>query len=300
MNSELYFCQLSDLIISKQANTVMTAEGKITNLLPEEALIEKINLFKPLPWTKYSDQEVKHYLKQIKTNRWISLSQLNNELLIGVQQKYRLKILNNFFRYECKTWKELKTEGSTTHIKIAEQKLLIKSISSTETYLSIPRRFSSLSREISLPTNISLLIDPYFQDKYFKAVLLWIELMTKSSNDSQPSTNQTNECLELVKVILQDIGNSVVDISNEIDTINFDNQKYFTDRSGKFSFILDYKTGFSIQLIKKNNYKLRTHIRNLDLDPITFLDNTDQWINILQDLMQMHMFDINLQKNLNI
>jgi len=157
-----------------------------------------------------------------------------------------------------------------------------------------------LSREISLPTNISLLIDPYFQDKYFKAVLLWIELMTKSSNDSQPSTNQTNECLELAKVILQDIGNNAVDISNEIDTINFDNQKFFTDRNSRFSFILDCKAGFSIQLIKKNNYKLKTHIRNLDLDPITFLDNTDQWINILQDLMQMHMFDINLQKNLNI
>ena len=300
MNSELYFCQLSDLIISKQANTVMTAEGKIKNLLPEEAIIKKISLLKPLPWTEYSEVELQRYLAQLNKNKWITLSYLSDEIFVRIQQKYRLKILNNFFTYECKTWKELKYEGSTSHVINAGKSLLLKSVSPTEIYLSIPNKFSTLSREISLPTNFSLLMDPYFQDKYFRAILLWIDSMTERSNNVQPSSNQINDCLEFVKVVLQDLGNSIVDIYNEVETIKVGKQSDFSKTDSKFTFILDYKNGLSIQSPTKNNNQLSQQTYNLDLNPIVLLQNPAKWTNIIQDLVQMHMYDINLQKKLNM
>lgn len=300
MNSELYFCQLSDLIISKRANTVMTAEGKIQNLLPEEALIKKISLLKPLPWVEYSDRELNHYLTQLNKNKWISLAYLKDEVLVRIQQKYRLKILNNFFTYECKTWKEQKYEGSTSYILNEGKRILLKSISSTEICLSIPNRFSTLSREISLPTNFSLLIDPHFQDKYFRAILLWISSMTASSNSTHPSSNQINDCLEFVKVVLQDLGSSHVDINNEVETIKIDKQKDFSKTNSKFTLLLDYKNGLSIQLLPKSNHQSPRQQYNLDLNPIALLQNPTKWTHVLQDLIKMQMYDIDLQRNLNM
>ncbi len=299
MNSELYFCQLSDLIVSRKANTVMTSEGNIKNLLPEEALVDENDLLQPLPWIKYSHQEVKHYLAQLKTKKWLSLSHLKEEFLVRIQSKCRLTILNNFFKSEDKTWKPLKNLGQTTHILHAGTHLLLTSISATETYLSIPNRFSNYSCQISLPTNFCLLIDPYFQDKFYHAVFFWIKFMTEKLNNTQLSSNEINDCLELVKLILQDISNSVVDISNEVEAIKFENQKLVSDRDDKFSFILNYENGLSIQLSKRNSHKSQRHIRNLDINPRTLLENPDEWTNILQDLIQMHMLDINLSKQLN-
>ena len=299
MNSDLYFCQLSDLIISKQANTVLTDEGNIRNLLPEEALIQKTSLLKPLPWKEYSDQEIKYYLKDLNKNKWISLSYIGTEVFVQVQQKYRLKILNNLFNRESNKWKEVKYEDSAIHVINSGKSLSLKSVSSNETYLSIPNIFSNLSREISFPNNFSLLIDPYFQDIYFRSVLLWIESMTNESNNIQPSSIQVNDCLEFLKAVLHDVGDNVVTISNDVDIIKLNSQSFLDKKKRTFTLEVNYKNGLSIQLFYKQDQLLPTHIYNLDLNPIALLNDPIKWTNILQSLIQMYMYDINLQIRLN-
>ena len=168
-------------------------------------------------------------------NKWISLSYIGTEVFVQVQQKYRLKILNNLFNRESNKWKEVKYEDSAIHI-INSGKIILKSVSSNETYLSIPNIFSNLSREISFPNNFSLLIDPYFQDIYFRSVLLWIESMTNESNNIQPSSIQVNDCLEFLKAVLHDVGNNVVTISNDVDIIKLNSQS-FLDKNRTYIYL---------------------------------------------------------------
>ena len=179
------------------------------------------------------------------------------------------------------------------------QKLSLKSFSVTENYLIIPHRLSTFTREIALPSNFSLLIDPYFQDRYYKAIFIWIKLMTEPSINEAPSSNQINECLELLKVVLQDLGDNVVNISNEVKTLHVETPNSLMAETGQFSFILDNKAGLSIQLLEKKSHKVQRHIRNLDLDPLRILKNPNQWTRVLYDLIHMHMHDINLQTKLN-
>ena len=299
MNSELYYSQLSDLVVSKRESTILSSDGRITNLLSDEALVKEDDILKPLPWTKYSKQQVKHYIAQLKNDSWIFLDPFEQEFLVKIKQKYRLKALINFLKSENKSWQQIKSKESIMWMIDSGYKLSLKSFSVNENYLIIPHRLSTFTREIALPTNFSLLIDPYFQDRYYKAIFIWIELMTEPSINEAPSSYQINECLELLKVVLQDLGDNVVDISNEVTTLHVETPNSLMAETGQFSFVLDNKAGLSIQLLEKKSHKAQRHIRNLDLDPLRILKNPNQWTRVLYDLIHMHMYDINLQTKLN-
>tara|TARA_Y100000589_G_scaffold331881_1_gene387616 strand:+ start:8431 stop:9336 length:906 start_codon:yes stop_codon:yes gene_type:complete len=299
MNAELYYCQLSDLIISKKESTILTSDRQIKNLLVEEALLAQDYFFQPLPWTQYTKHEVNDFLSQLKLNKWIQLDHIEDEFLVKIKHEYRLKTLINFIGSQNKTWKLFKSKESAAWRINSGSKIVLNSFSTTETQLIIPHRLITCSREIALPNNYCLLIDPYFQDKYSEAIFLWIKLMTEKSNDVELSSSQINECLELLKAVLQDIGNNYVGISNDVKSFHAENTDYLMDKANTFYFVLDYKAGLSIQLLEKKDNKSQSHIRNLDLDCAKILNNPDEWTNLLRDLIQMHMHDIKLQINLN-
>ena len=294
MNSDLYFCQLSDLVLSMTESTMILDDGTITNLMVEEALLDTQSLNTPLPWVKYTSIQSQSHIRQLQKNKFLSVLEYKNLLLVKINYPKRLQILSNFFNSEYHNWAVTSNKKDISWQLNKVKKINLNSFSSRESYLVIPNRLVSQTFEIPLPLHFSLIIDPHFENQYSNAIYQWVKILSEDTTRNSHQTQKSADVIDFLKSILVDIGGTVI-IDNDVINLKSDNLSQSELRN--FSFIIDQKTGLSIQI--KANYKTQDHpsvnqIRNLDLGSGFCTRNLFQSTDPLKSLIEMHLRDIQM------
>lgn len=301
MNSELYFCHLSDLILSRDESTVILEDGTITNIMAEEALLDTQNLNEPLPWVRYTSTESQNHIKQLQKNKFLTMLENENFCFIKIDYHKRLQILSNFFNSEYHDWDIADNKKEISWYLNGIKKLTLNSFSSLESTLTIPNRLVSKTYEIPLPLHFSLLIDPYFENRYSNALYEWVKLLSENTKRDSHQRIKHTELVDFLSSILVDIGGTVI-VDNDVINLRADNVALDQSEIRDFSFMIDQKSGLSIQI--KGNFNANNHpsvntIRSLDLSSNFYSRELIQSSDSLKGVIEMHIKDIQMLNTRN-
>lgn len=285
------------MILSISQNTVLTENGSITNVNPDEALLRFCDINKPLPWTRYTSFESRINFKKLQSQGRLKSFPLQEHLLVQVNHHSRLKMLANFFDQEYQTWQRKNIQNQMSWFVKPNKEIILNSVSATESNLYITNKLSRKSYDIPMPVHFSLLLDPHFQNQFSDALFNWVELLSRSLVSDDTETYDRNDFLDFITFVLQDMGAKIT-VCNDANTLQ--TEDYISPESQKydFSIMMDPRAGCSIQIQEQLGVKgLQNHVRNLDLDPIGMLQENTKSTKVFKNIIQMHMQDIIMLQN---